>query len=192
MFKRKVTLGLIVVLVMNLLMSMGALAAGEEDNPRVVSTTPLTDTEIATKPSQTFSIKFDKSVQLTEPGDSKQRYIKLNSSSSANPVKEVTLDDANFVPSSNSTTYKWTESDLKAGDYYITIGSNTFVDTSDSNKLYPGTTSNEDWKFKINPQQIEAPVVKVDGTTTTTANLSLQYNTTPVIQPGDVGEIEVL
>ena len=172
-------------------MSMGALAAGEEDNPRVVSTTPLTGTEIATKPSQTFSIKFDKSVQLTEPGDSKQRYIKLNSSSSANPVKEVTLDDANFVPSSNSTTYKWTESDLKAGDYYITIGSNTFVDTSDSNKLYPGTTSNEDWKFKINPQQIEAPVVKVDGTTTTTANLSLQYNTTPVIQPGDVGEIEV-
>lgn len=218
MLKRKVSLGLIVVLVMNLLMSMGALAADgdSEQNGADNTTPPVTTTLVApilasdnalsstqAAGSQQFSIIFDKGTpvklvdidSLNDPVAKENNYIRIHKKSDNSIFTNVNLKEVTLSNEANGNAkYSWSINNIPAGEYYITIGSRTFInasatDTTTPDTFYAGMSNATDWTFTVTPQDLPAPIIEtVPTASTVSVILTLQGS---IVDLRGAGEVEL-
>jgi uncharacterized repeat protein (TIGR02059 family) len=141
MSKRKVSLGLIVVLVMNLLMSMGALAA-EGDNTSFVTVTMTSpdstqDVDPAKDSSQKIILTFSEMVT----GDVSKIEVKKHAAYNPQPVQTVVTNLTTQYTGKDESAAGFTELTLDLGTldyktiYSIYIPDIQFKSVKDSNKI---------------------------------------------------------
>lgn len=189
---------------MNLLMSMGALAAEGDNGGTLVSPVLVSGNSlypvgnVSTASSQKFSILFDKNkpVKLVEPNnlndsDKVNNYIRVYTKGKNNNIlySDINLKNLSQRDDSNGNTeYSWTMSNVPAGEYYVNVGSRTFIsssatDTTDPNAFYAGINNANDWTFTVSPKTVAGPIISVTPSTTT-ASATFTFTSTKLTRAG--------
>lgn len=198
MLKRKISLGLILALMMNLLMSMGALAADDENggtgaNPPMVvrpvlavgdSLLPVGN--VPTASSQEFSIIFDKNtpVKLVDyaslsEADKGNQYIRVYKSDKT-IFSTIALSASALSNETNGNVkYSWTINNMPAGQYYINIGNRTFMNSSETDltnadAFYTGINTEIGWTFNVTPKTLPVSIEIQPSPTSTSVSIGLQ------------------
>lgn len=202
---------------MNLLMSMGAFAAedenggtGDSNNPPttpivapVLATnsplSPALNTSIPSANLQEFSITFDKPVKLADRnsfGKSTENFIKINRKTGA-AVTEINVTLDQLTPAddaSQASKFSWKVDNLIAGQYYITIGNKTFMDAAapdatNADALYAGMSNEADWAFTVSANTFNIAQISF-APTSTTAIVTFTFNNPNPVRRG-TGIIEL-